>query len=212
MTDIEQPQKTIIHSHERRETSLPPAWQKYIWLGAGSGLFLILVLLLSFVTYTVAKLVDIMAAKGQEDLAFIFSTIALIDLTLLRLLAILVGAAIAFAGLAVSFFAHEKAIGFSGELQQSSSAYAKAALSAYSPGIVGVIIGAVIIVTAVLATIEHSYKPPIKTYSIRPLTETPTLQARDNANAGSNSGFASKEKMQEMLRREALAPKGSNAP
>ncbi|WP_192564375.1 hypothetical protein [Pseudomonas gozinkensis] len=211
MNDIEPSEIVITHPPEAHKIRNTQAWQTYIWLGAGSGLFLILVLLLTFVAYTVSKLVDIMALRGQDDLAFIFSTIALIDLTLLRLLAILVGAAIAFAGLAVSFFAHEKATGLSGELHQSPSAYAKAALSAYSPGIVGVIIGAVIIVTAVLATIEHSYKPPVKTFSVRPLAETSASDNRATSAVTGNPGFVSKEKMQERLKQENAA-NGSKAP
>lgn len=208
MTDLEQQAIEISRLREGKNIDTPAShnWHKYIWFGAGSGLFFVLILLLLFVAKTVSTLVEIMSLKGADDLAFIFSSIALIDLTLLRLLAILVGAAIAFAGLAVSFFAHDKATSLSGEIHESASAYAKAALSAYSPGIVGVVIGAIIIVTAVLATIEHSYSPPTKTVTyVRPLTALP-LESGDNAyltaSPNKHPGFKPKNELLKELKKK----------
>lgn len=141
---------------------------RYMWLGAGTGLFITLILLLAFVGVTVHGVMRVISAQQNADLAFIFSGISLVNLTLLRLLAILAGAAIAFAGLAVSFFVHEKAtsIRFSSVDEAGNQSpplqsigTPQASFSAYSPGLVGVVVGAVIIMTSLLNTSRHEYNP-----------------------------------------------------
>lgn len=133
------------------------------------GLFSTLVLLLIFVGLTIYQLVKIISERQVEDLSFVFSSLALINMTLLRLLAIFSGAAIAFAGLAVSFFTHEKetTLWASAKLNTKDDSGNEVAsimpkvgsLKTYSPGIIGIIVGAIIISIALLHSSRHSYDP-----------------------------------------------------
>lgn len=139
-------------------------WQQGIWTGAGLGLLLTIAALLTFTGSTVSRVVELIAARTDADLAFLFSSIGVVTMTLLRLLAVLIGAAIAFAGLAVSFFAHEQPASLAGEASGSVGS-AKVALATYAPGIVGVLVGAIVIVCALLARSKHDYRGP-ETYSV----------------------------------------------
>lgn len=157
-------------------------WQELIWFGAGLGLLLTIVVLLSFVGITIWRATTFIEERKTADLAFTFSSIGLITLTLLRLLAVLIGAAISFAGLAVSFFAHDKATNLEGELRATGTGNAKATLAAYSPGIVGVFVGAIIIIFALFAKSEHKYEGS-KTIVL----EVPPAQRPASAASGLNS-------------------------
>lgn len=148
-------------------------WHKHIWIGAGVALFLILLLLLGFVGMTVSKIMNIISTQQNADLGFVFSGVVLINLTLLRLIAILIGAAIAFAGLAVSFFAHDKATSLSAQGKLSEDAATGGALKAFSPGIVGVVVGAIIILTAILSTATHHYLPPTVSLTYQSIEKGP---------------------------------------
>lgn len=134
------------------------SWQKFMWFGVGFGLLLTIIVLLAGVGVLLVQIVDIIKTKG-DDLVFTFSGIGLVTTILIRLLAVLIGAAISFTGLAISFFAYEKAINFSGTMNASETTVAKATLATYSPGIVGMIVGAVIIICAIFAKSNFQYKP-----------------------------------------------------
>jgi hypothetical protein len=141
-----------------------PRWQQAIWSGAGGGLLLTIVVLLAFSALTVWRIVDTIALQQQGDLYFVFAGIGLVTHSLLRLLAILVGAAISFAGLAISFFAHAQAttaqITIGSKAEAISPAAFNGTLSTYAPGLVGVVVGASVIACALFATSTHTYKPP----------------------------------------------------
>ena len=147
------------------DASRSPRWQQAIWTGAGLGLLLTILLLLAFAGFTIFRVVELVALRSDADLAFVFSSVGVVTLTLLRLLAILIGAAIAFAGLAVSFFSHERALSASAEVQVPVSTNTKAELVAYAPGLVGLVVGALVIVCALFARSKHDYKGP-ETYSV----------------------------------------------
>jgi len=140
-----------------------------IWIGAGIGLFSTLILLLMFVGLTIYQVVQIISERKGAELSFVFSGLALINMTLLRLLAIFSGAAIAFAGLAVSFFTHDKetTLWASTKLDTKDNVTNEVAsiipkagsLKTYSPGIIAIIVGAIIISIALLHSSKHSYDP-----------------------------------------------------
>ncbi|MGK7250332.1 hypothetical protein ACSNOU_14755 [Acinetobacter oleivorans] len=136
------------------------SWQRLMWFGVGLGLLLTIIALLAGVGILLMQIVDIIETKGNKDLVFTFSSIGLVTTILIRLLAVLIGAAISFTGLAISFFAYEKAINFSGTLSASETTVAKATLATYSPGIVGMIVGAVIIICAIFAKSNFKYDSP----------------------------------------------------
>ncbi|MNK89889.1 hypothetical protein D3C87_1099160 [compost metagenome] len=173
--------------------SLGQRWQERIWLGVGLGLLLTIVMLLAFVGLTIWRTTSFIEERKAVDLAFTFSSMGLITLTLLRLLAVFIGAAISFAGLAISFYAHDRATGVDGEFRATGAGTAKATLATYSPGIVGVFVGAAIIIFALFAKSEHGYQGG-KTIVLEP----PPAQAGTSSASEANS----KEKiptLQELL-------------
>lgn len=140
-------------------------WQRYIWIGASVGLLLMIFGLFIFVSFMLEDLMTLIANQKQPDLAFIFASTGFVTLTSLRLIAILIGATIAFAGLAVSFFANEKASKIGAEAASNSSANLNVSLATYSPGIVGMVIGSIIIIFALYAKSSQNYEGP-KTYQL----------------------------------------------
>jgi hypothetical protein len=131
-------------------------WQQAVWIGAGLALFGILVALVWFVGSTVTDLVVVFGQQKDAQPVFILSGIALVTLTLIRILAIFLGGAIAFAGLAVSFFVHQQMTSLDTSVTHGDSEAAKVALATSSPGIVAVVIGAVIIIFALFAKTNYS--------------------------------------------------------
>jgi hypothetical protein len=141
-----------------------PKWQKSLWVGSGAGLALVILALFCFTMLVIFKTLSLFERFNSGDLGFMFAGVALVNLTLIRLLAVLIGAAIAFAGVAVSFFAHDRATNLSVE----GSAKAQFSLATYSPGIVAIVVGAGIVIAALYARGHHSYTAaPTVSYQIR---------------------------------------------
>ena len=151
-------------------------WQIAMWNGAGFGLLLTILVLLTFIGASIWRATSLVEERPSADLAFTFASIGMINLLLLRLVAVLIGAAIAFAGLAVSFFAHDKPLSIDVQQGESAPSAKKLALSAYSPGLVGLLVGAGVIVAALYAKGEFNYQaassvkvmPPTETHSVKP--------------------------------------------
>lgn len=148
------------------QSDVSPRWQQLIWVGAGSALFLTIACLVALVGWTVVSTIEIIGSVGKEDTSFLLSGMSIITLTLLRFLSVLIGGTICFAGIAVSFFASKNAnslnigAGGEGDLQQLP----KVALATYSPGLIGVVVGALVIVAALYAKSTHTFPPPVALY------------------------------------------------
>lgn len=177
-------------STSESSNSITDVWKSYMWLGAGGGLLVTILILLIVTGLVLWRAVDLIEAQNRNNYEFTFLSIGLIAFTLIRLLAVLIGAAIAFAGLALSFFVHEKATKFGGVIntpesmivkatesmaeivteptaaKKPESSMVKATLATYSPGIIGMVVGAVIIVCALFAKSEHEYRTPSQ-YTIK---------------------------------------------
>jgi hypothetical protein len=143
----------------QNETSDMRSWQRTLWIGVASALGLVGLLLVLLVSSTVSRTNDLLAAYGGADLTFAFAGMALVNLTLLRLLAILIGAGMVFGGLAVSFFTHEATTRLTaGHSEQSLGL--KASLATSSPGIAAIVVGAAVILSALFAQGRHTYVAP----------------------------------------------------
>ncbi|MBM6447343.1 MULTISPECIES: hypothetical protein [Pseudomonas] len=175
-----QTRSLVVDNAKRVPKRQDPSWHQYIWMGAGAGLFFILLLLLGFVGVTVLKIMEIISTQQNADLGFVFSGVVLVNLTLLRLIALLIGGAIAFAGLAVSFFAHDKATSLSAQGKLSEEVSTGGALKTFSPGVVGVAVGAIIIMTSILSTATHRYFPPTVTFEYQNLEKTTKTDSLSN--------------------------------
>jgi hypothetical protein len=134
-------------------------WEQRIWIWVARGLGFVGLMLIIFVAGTLLWITREMTTLGGKDLAFSFAGIGLLSLTLLRFLAILIGAGMVFGGLVVSFFAHTKAstIGASGTANGSPASFS---LATASPGLAAIVVGAVVIVSALYAKGNYKYEAP----------------------------------------------------
>lgn len=149
-------------------------WQISVWYGAGLGLLLTIAVLLTFTGVSIWRTTTLVAERTTADLSFTFASIGTINLTLLRLIAVLIGAAICFSGLAVSFFAHEKAMTLELGHEVLNAGSAKGTLATYSPGLVGMLVGMVIVVCALFSKSEHTYQgPKTTTLEVTAVDEAP---------------------------------------
>jgi hypothetical protein len=135
-----------------------PKWQQWIWVGCSIGLMLMIVALCFIVVFALSKIMLLLEIKDRDHL-FQFAGMNLVTGNLLRLLAILIGGAIAFVGLAVSFFAHQKATSMESSIAKNELLNAKAALATYSPGIIAIVIGSVVIMASIYARGTYNYRP-----------------------------------------------------
>lgn len=158
-------------------------WQRGVWIGVACALGLTILLLLLFVGSTVGRVADLMASRGENDLAFAFSGMALLTLTLLRLLAILIGAGLAFGGLVVSFYSSATMANVEGG-HEAAGGSLKAKLATNSPGIAAIVVGAAIILSALFAQGRHSYQAPYQWTPVTPEVNGGTNSA-PNTNAPS---------------------------
>lgn len=154
-------------------------WQQFVWFTAVVFLFVTMCFLLWTVWNNSARSMDVIIASSNQGPLFIFAGLSLVNSSLIKTLAILAGTAISFAGMAISFFSHEKANQLVASNKDTTGGQAKVALTAYSPGIFGVVVGAAIIMTAVLTPNRHTYTPTetIKTTFTAPATVDPQKTA-----------------------------------
>jgi hypothetical protein len=135
-----------------------PKWQQRIWVGCSIGLMLMIVALCFIVIFALGKMMLLLEIRDSDHL-FQFAGMNLVSGSLLRLLAILIGGAIAFVGLAVSFFAHQKATSLDASLAKEDLLSARVALATYSPGIIAIVVGAVVIMASIFARGTYNYRP-----------------------------------------------------
>jgi hypothetical protein len=136
------------------------SWQAGMWKGVGIALGitgLLLIILVGASLYTAMSIID---SKGGADLAFIFSGLGLVNNTLLRLLAMLIGSGIIFGGLAVSFFSSSDENRVSLQAAPVAGEAFKAMVATHTPGIIGIFMGSVIIIAALFARSTHDYESP----------------------------------------------------
>ena len=135
-----------------------PKWQSIIWVGLGVALIALLLSILILVAVTQMRVLTLIQ-EGIADRAFAVSMLSSSSLVLLRTIVVLVGGGISFAGLAVSFFAHEKVTSVSGG-GMPALAMPKFQLASSSPGIIAIFVGAVVIVCALYQTTTTKYGEP----------------------------------------------------
>ena len=147
-----------------------PVWQRNIWGWVTAGLGITCFLLIMLVAYSVYRTTGIVDSRKSADLAFIFSGIALVNSTLLRLLAMLIGSGVIFGGLAVSFFTHSQSSRFGIDAKEGERSL-KTMIASHSPGIIGIFIGGIIIIAALYARSTQTYSTP-RYINITPSTYT----------------------------------------
>lgn len=138
-----------------------PKWQSMIWLGLGVALTALLMSILLLVALTQMRVLSVIQ-DGGADPAFVASTLGSSNLILLRIIVVLIGGGISFAGLAVSFFLHQSATVVSVGGAPAVSV-PKVSVASRSPGTIAVFVGAVVIVCALFAKTTAHYKGPTTT-------------------------------------------------
>ncbi|VVP85145.1 hypothetical protein PS918_02700 [Pseudomonas fluorescens] len=136
------------------------AWQAGMWKGVGIALGIAGLLLIGLVATSIFRTTSIIDANSGDDLAFTFSGLGLINNTLLRLLAMLIGAGIIFGGLAVSFFSSSDSNRISLQALPAAGESFKAMVATHTPGLVGIFMGGIIIIAALFARATHDYLAP----------------------------------------------------
>jgi hypothetical protein len=136
------------------------AWQAGMWKGVGIALGIAGLLLIGLVATSIYRTTSIIDAHSGADLAFTFSGLGIINNTLLRLLAMLIGAGIIFGGLAVSFFSSSDSNRISLQALPAAGESFKAMVATHTPGIVGIFMGGIIIIAALFARSTNSYSSP----------------------------------------------------
>jgi hypothetical protein len=153
-----------------------PGWQRWIWIGCSVTLLVVIVALCLIGMFALKEMMLLLRVEDRDHL-FQFAGMNLVTGGLLRLLAILIGGTIAFVGLAVSFYAHQKSTSLDAALGHNEQQHAKAALVTYSPGIIAIIIGAAVIISAIYARGTYNYRPGAVSNQGAPLDANPA--ARD---------------------------------
>jgi hypothetical protein len=151
------------------QSSVMSAWAQKQWVWVARMLGLTGIALVVFVAGTLIWITNEVTHLGARDLAFSFSGMALLSLTLLRFLAILIGAGMVFGGLALSFFSHAK-VSTVGMNSPAGATPISMNLATASPGLAAVVVGAVVIISALYAKGEHKYEG-------QPLVITPSESA-----------------------------------
>ncbi|WP_137763215.1 hypothetical protein [Nissabacter sp. SGAir0207] len=136
-----------------------PLWQQKIWLCMTIGLGIITLSMIGLIGFISYKTLDRVFSLRTEDMKFFVAGIGIIITSLIKLLSILIGGAIVFGGLAISFHTHDKITTLTGDVNDEKTPKIGANISTYSPGIVGIIIGGVIIVSTIYKENRINYEP-----------------------------------------------------
>ncbi|MCA2024850.1 hypothetical protein LDK53_02760 [Enterobacter sp. K16B] len=146
-----------INSHERKLKT--PKWQMYVW--ASCGIILSLELLgLTVLAYVRTKeIATIVSRTAINDGAFILAGLSMSAFSLIRILAILIGSAIIFGGLSISFFTSERVNNV--QVTGNDKIPMSAQIASHSPGVMGILIGGIIIICALFAPTHFNYQQPV---------------------------------------------------
>lgn len=144
------PEMTVDTAPERGQDA---SFRTRMWLGVGCVLAATVVGLFAIIGTTVWRVADMTAANATGHASFAFSGMLLMTLTLLRFVAMLIGAGMVFGGLALSFHTNSELTKIGAE----SESVGKATLATSSPGIAAIVVGAVVILSALFHGGPYQY-------------------------------------------------------
>lgn len=136
-----------------------PKWQMYVWAGCAGILSLELFGLTILAYMRTTEITAIVSQTNLQDGAFILAGLGMSAFSLIRILAILVGSAIIFGGLSISFFSSERASNV--KLNGSEKLPLSAHIASHSPGVMGILVGGIIIICALFAPTSFNYQQPV---------------------------------------------------
>ncbi|MBB4867459.1 hypothetical protein HNP46_006372 [Pseudomonas nitritireducens] len=151
-------------AERKPEKTKTEAWQARVWTAAAGNLWIISIGILANITLIGIGVYSLLERQSATpNIMFQLCAMAIVSSSMLKGISVLVGASLCFAGIAISFFAHEKATTVNASygsppkseaegsnLQVPIKNSAAVAIGAYSPGIVAVIFGCVIIGIAII--------------------------------------------------------------
>lgn len=148
-----------IQNNPLPSSSKTPKWQMFVWAGCAAILSLELFVLTLLAYNKTTDITTIISRSELKDGAFILAGLGMSAFSLIRILAILIGSAIIFGGLSVSFFSNERAsnVKFTGNERLPLNAH----LASHSPGVMGIVVGGIIIVCALFAPTNFNYQQPV---------------------------------------------------
>jgi hypothetical protein len=137
-----------------QEMMSPRAWR--VWIGVGVALLLATLLLFGLVAYASFEGLGIVRDHGQAGSSFLLLGLALAQAGLLRSLAMLIGLALSCGGLLVSFLALREAVVVDA---QSAGAGGGLKIQSTSPGVVAIVLGALVVIAALFSTTSLQLPP-----------------------------------------------------
>jgi hypothetical protein len=142
-------------------TEPPPMtrWQQAMWAAVGLGLAASAAAVFWGVATIFLTLQNWLASVKTEDHYLIAFGVMILTFSSIRLVAILIGAALAFAGLLVSFLTISQSITASARRGEGVNS-ASGMFSTNSPGVAAIIVGAVVMVSALFRTTDARYAAP----------------------------------------------------
>ncbi|NIF21754.1 hypothetical protein [Candidatus Pantoea multigeneris] len=140
----------------RRFNNVFPVWQSRVWMIVVLGFGLITVLCILYACYMLENEISILTEGLKKDPLMALTGTGMLGAQFLRGLSILMGGAVIFGGLSISFFSGQDTHIINGEVNESVKA--KVSLSTRTPGVLGVITGGIIIVYALYTpyTYQHN--------------------------------------------------------
>lgn len=128
-------------------------FEQRVWIAVGLGLALCSIGLFGLVGYSLWRTLSWLQHSLMPSEAYVLNAVALTTLALLRYLAMLVGAALASGGLLVSFLTLSHVIDVSASSGGPTPTFASG-LKTTSPGVAAVVIGAIIMISALFSRVE----------------------------------------------------------
>ncbi|WP_157060515.1 hypothetical protein [Pantoea sp. A4] len=166
----------------RRFNNLFPVWQSRVWMVVVLGFGLITVLCILYACLVLDRQIPLLVSGINSNSMIAISGAAMIASQFLRGLSILMGGAIVFGGLSLSFFSGKDDSTFS--TGDNQSVFKSVTLTTKTPGIFGIVIGGVIILYALHIPYDFQYKKGEMSASnqqhSRPVSENKNSQASIN--------------------------------
>lgn len=145
--------------HEQQDDdNRVPAWQAKIWMIVVIGFGLCIFFFIGYACYMLHSQLGLLLESAKVDPLSALTGTGMLGSQFLRGLSILIGGAVVFGGVSISFFSGSDVNSFSGEGRKFGGG--KILISTKTPGIVGILVGGGIIMYAIHAPYYYEHTTP----------------------------------------------------
>lgn len=179
-------------SNGKNEKTRLDRFEQRVWIAVGFGLALCSIGLFGLVGYSLWRTLAWLQHSHSPSEAYVLNAFALTTLALLRYLAMLIGAALASGGLLVSFLTLNHVIDVSANSGGPVPTFTSG-LKTTSPGVAAVVIGAIIMISALFSRVELQLssalsQPSTAQSSLLPMPSVEQLRAENPVPQTSDPG------------------------